>query len=274
MGTNYTKMIHIADVHFYNVNRHTEYREILSQFISEIRDIEEKTTDGEVGVLIAGDFFHQKITISNELNIIANWFLREISSICDVFIYAGNHDFIVGNKQRIDTLKGVLTLMNVPNIYYIDELLDYKSGVFNHGNISFCLYSIFDELNKPDMTNIPDNNIRIGCFHETVTGSETDAGYNETKGYDLSLFEGCDVVMAGHIHKRQELNHRGIKVVYSGSVIQQNFGENISGHGYLIWDLDELEYEAYDLENPYAFYKLEISSIEELEQGLERLVNR
>jgi hypothetical protein len=66
----------------------------------------------------------------------------------------------------------------------------------------------------------------------------------------------------------------GVKVVYCSSLIQQNNGESIHGHGYVIWDVDSCEYEFVELENPnYGFYKFRINDIVDIEEDKEVLVN-
>lgn len=83
--------------------------------------------------------------------------------------------------------------------------------------------------------------------------------------------------MCGDIHKRHEIqfnsNEDNIKAVYPGSLIQQDFGENVSGHGFLLWDVEELEYEEFDIENDYSLFKFKITSIEDIENQTEEFVN-
>lgn len=64
-----------------------------------------------------------------------------------------------------------------------------------------------------------------------------------------------------------------IPVSYSGSLIQQNFGESVSNHGYLWWDLETKTFEAYDIKTNYGFYNFKIKSLEDLETNSEKLTN-
>lgn len=64
-----------------------------------------------------------------------------------------------------------------------------------------------------------------------------------------------------------------IPVIQIGSLIQQNIGENITKHGYGIYDVETKEYRYIDLFNPRPFLKFSIKSIEDLETGTERLLN-
>jgi hypothetical protein len=64
-----------------------------------------------------------------------------------------------------------------------------------------------------------------------------------------------------------------IPVIQVGSTIQQNFGENISQHGYGVYELEKDEYTFINLPNPKPFLKFYIGSIDELVEGTESLIN-
>jgi DNA repair exonuclease SbcCD nuclease subunit len=66
---------------------------------------------------------------------------------------------------------------------------------------------------------------------------------------------------------------RKVPIVYPSSLIQQNFGESIKSHGYLIWDVETRTYIEKDVENRYGFYQFKIKSLDELEEGTETLTN-
>jgi hypothetical protein len=58
-----------------------------------------------------------------------------------------------------------------------------------------------------------------------------------------------------------------------GSLIQQNFGENIKGHGFGVWKVDTGEYFFEDLTNDSPFLKFRITDITDIEDGKEVLLN-
>jgi hypothetical protein len=64
-----------------------------------------------------------------------------------------------------------------------------------------------------------------------------------------------------------------IPVSYVGSLIQQNFGENVSNHGFLFWDINNKTFTEHDVENRYPLYQFKIKSLEDLETGDEKIVN-
>ena len=64
-----------------------------------------------------------------------------------------------------------------------------------------------------------------------------------------------------------------IKVVMPSSLIQQNFGENVSKHGFLLWDVETKTFTEHDVENTTPFYQFKIKSLEDLDNGTEVLTN-
>lgn len=270
------RVFHCADIHIRNVKRHEEYRIQLDKFVESIKENISDCEFNEMRIVVAGDIFHQKIQTSNEQTVLFSRFLKQLSEICPVILIAGNHDYLESNKDRMDSITPIIKSLELPHVKYLDFELDFKSGIYYDDNIAWCLYSIFDGFKKPDIETMRvdhPNKKFIGLFHGALTGSKTDTGFEFEHGVSLDIFEGCDVAMCGDIHKRQELNLGDILVVYPGSLIQQDRGESVSKHGYLIWDIENMEYDEVDLESDYGFYKFKINSIEELEEGLEEFVN-
>lgn len=64
-----------------------------------------------------------------------------------------------------------------------------------------------------------------------------------------------------------------IPVTYCGSLIQQNFGETVSKHGFLLWDIETKEIQEHDIETDYGFYQFRIKSLEDIENDNEILTN-
>ena len=56
------------------------------------------------------------------------------------------------------------------------------------------------------------------------------------------------------------------------SMVQQDFGESVDNHGYVLWDVGTKEHEHVNLESDYGFYTFRISSIEDIEEEMEKLV--
>ena len=270
-------IISISDVHVRNFKRMEETGEFLEKFVDYCRSFVEAHDQDEVRIVIAGDLFDQKITVSNESTTYISWLLRRLDEIAITYVICGNHDYLMNNSNRMCSLTPIFTMSNFKNCKYIDKELGFMSGIYEDENIAFCLYSTFEDFNRPEIELYKSNNpdkILVGLIHADINGAQTDVGRVTDKGLNPSYFDGLDFVIAGHIHKRQEIKKNGVKIVYCGSLIQQNMGENLSGHGGVIWDIETKTWNSFDLDiGEYGFFKFSIDSIDDIENDNEKLIN-
>ena len=265
-------IIHCADIHIRTFRQHDEYKQVFKTFLASIKDVVKDYEREEIRIVIAGDLVHQKIVISNEQLILGTWLLRKLEEIAPLIIIAGNHDLLENNKDRMDSITPMVKFLPNQNINYFKE-----SKCYLDKNIVWCIYSIFEENKRPDIEGarmeFGDDKTYIGLFHAPVLNAKTDIGYEIDHGAALDIFEGCDMALLGDIHKRQIFNHKGIQIAYPSSLIQQNFGEKVSKHGFLVWDIETKTYKEYDVENEAAYYQFKITSLEDLDNGEEKLTN-
>lgn len=270
-------IIHIADVHIRNFARLEEYSEQLTKVVEKCEEIASKYDKDEVRIVISGDLVHSKNTISNELMVFASYFLRQLEQIATVIVIAGNHDLIVENQSRTDTMTALFDTADFKNCKFLDAMLDYKSGCAIDNNVVWCLYSIYEDFLRPttiEATREANPNARfIGLFHGQIIGSTLNNGYVSDSGLDGDAFEGCDCVMAGHLHKRQVLKRGDTEIVYPGSLIQQTYGETVSQHGFAVWNLEDMSYKFVDIDTDYGLYDIEINGIDDIDEDKERLIN-
>ena len=270
------KVIHCSDIHIKNLLRHDEYAEQLTKFIERCQEICEPYEKDEIRIVISGDLIDQKNNITPELITFVSTFIRELEQIAKVIVIAGNHDLIVNNLSRKDAISSIFETASFENAFLLDMELNYQSGYVIDDNITWCLYSIFDNFNKPNIQEAqkeyPDNKI-IGLYHGMIIGSMLYNGNIVDSGVQGELFEGCDCVMAGDIHKHQELKRGDVKIVYPSSLIQQNYGETITQHGFAVWDIESMEYEFVPLTSDYGMYKFEIKDIKDIDNDKEILIN-
>ena len=270
------KIIHIADIHIRTFQRLEEYGNLLNSFIEKCKEVTKGLENDEIRILIAGDLLHNKNQISAEQISFASSFIRKLQEIGQVRFFSGNHDLVVDNATRMDAMTALFQTANFENAIFLDSYLGYESGILVDDNITWALYSIFDGFRRPDIEKAREespNNPIIGLFHGTVIGSTLDNGTLMDNGIDGNIFGGCDYVMAGDIHKRQELKRGDTIIVYPGSLIQQNFGETITKHGFVVWDIENNTHEAIDLKSDYNLYKFEIKSIDDIAEDKETLTN-
>lgn len=266
------KVVHLADIHIRTFRMHDEYMDVFKQLINDLTELLVDYKREEIRVVVAGDLVHQKIVISNEQLMLGTWFLRKLEEIAPVIIIAGNHDLLENNKDRMDSITPMVQFLPDKNINYFKE-----SKCYLDGNIVWCVYSIFEENERPDIESarlqFGDDKTYIGLYHAALINAKTDIGYEIDHGAGLEIFEGCDLVMLGDIHKRQSFNHKGTLIAYPSSLIQQNFGENITNHGFLLWDVENKNFTEHDVENKYSYYQFRIKSIEDIESGSEKITN-
>ena len=207
------KIVHLADIHLRTFRMHEEYMSVFKNLMSDLTDLLSEYKKEEIRIVIAGDLVHQKIVISNEQLMLGTWFLRKLEEIAPVIMIAGNHDLLENNKDRIDSISPMVQFLFDKNVNYFKE-----SKCYLDDNIVWCVYSIFEDNSRPDIEaareQFGNDKTYIGLFHGPLIGSTTDIGYEIEHGYNLDIFEGCDMVMCGDIHKRGVLNFNETKEIY------------------------------------------------------------
>jgi DNA repair exonuclease SbcCD nuclease subunit len=270
-------IIHTSDIHIRNASRFEEYAEQLTKFVNKCQELASPYEKDEVRIVICGDLVHQKNTITNELITFSSVFIRQLENIAKVIVISGNHDLVLSNTSKKDTLTAIFETAAFENAFFLDYELEYNSGYIVDDNITWALYSIYNDFKKPNIEDAkekyPDNNI-IGLYHGMILGAKLDNGdIVDNEGTDGDVFNGCDFVIAGDIHKRQVLKRGDVDIVYSGSLIQQTFGETVTQHGFVVWDLEKKTHEFIDLESNYGLYNFEIKKIEDIDNDEEILIN-
>lgn len=282
-----TKIIACADIHIPALKGIDELKVILTNFVKKCEQIVEEEGPDSVRIVVAGDIFHNKLAITNESILAAHWFFSQLDKICKTIVIIGNHDFLMNNMDRVDSLSPLFDIGGYKQVVFLDKELGCKSGIYDDDNVSWCLYSSFSGFNKPDidahkvLNNETDkkDNFYVGLIHGEVNGAITVTNYVSDTGIAQDVFDGCDFVIAGHIHKRQELKKNDVKIVYCSSINQKDYGESITGHGFVLWDIDvddklDISYKYIDIPNEDGgFYKFEINDISDLENDEEDLIN-
>lgn len=267
----------LADLHIPNDEKNRPYMDMIKQALAELLKDSKKYKKDEIRIVLTGDIFHNKIKTSNEAKKMFHETLNYLNAIGKTIIIAGNHDLLENNHDRIDSISPTFDIKDVyPNIIYADKALSYQSGYIVDENIIWALYSIYDKYSKPNLDGIKEeypDSLVIGLYHGDVTGAVTDTGRMCENGINTNLFNDCDCVMAGHIHKYQELKKNGVPIVYSGSILQQNSGENTTGHGFVVWDLEKMKHKLHEVKNNYKIYNFKIKSYEDIENDVEKLIN-
>jgi len=256
------RVIHFSDLHIKLFKDHDLYKLILNKAFDEWKAI------GPDRIVFTGDLVHSKNQMTPELVEFIAWVLTECSSICKTILIIGNHDALINNTQRLDTITPIINSLKDNNVVFYKDM-----GIYEDENVSWCVYSQLQGNIPPEIDTA--KGYKIGLFHGPINGLKTDLGFDfGDEAYDTDKFKGLDIVLCGDIHKRAVFNipnsKRGVMI---GSMIQTNMGENVRNHGYGVYDITTDEYNFVDLPNPKPFLKFKIESIDDLVEGTEKLLN-
>lgn len=247
---------HIADVHIRLYKRHDEYRLALAKLYSKLT----ANINTNRVIVVAGDIVHAKTDMSPEMVELASEFLRSLADIAPTLVIAGNHDLNLSNMSRLDSLTPVIKNLDHPNLHYLKH-----SGVYQVADTDFAVFSILDDREQwPDVTECRAEAHKVALFHGPVHGAMTDAKFIITNRHvETTMFDGYDMVLLGDIHRYQILQKRDEKnnkpvIVYCGSLIQQNHGETINGHGWCRWNVGGYTHEFIELPNDYGYYTFDL----------------
>jgi DNA repair exonuclease SbcCD ATPase subunit len=247
---------HLADLHIRNLNRHKEYRQILNKFLD---DVDNQKLEDAV-IFLGGDIAHAKTDMSPELVREITWFFTECAKRLPTYVITGNHDCNLNNKSRLDVLTPICENLNTPNLFYLRDTDTYEVS----DDVTFTVYSILDHKeNWPKGTDV-NGKKKICLFHGPVNAAKTDIGYTvQSESFTTEIFDGFDIVLMGDIHKRQIVQQRDKKngkpiVVYCGSTVQQNHGEYLENHGYLLWDIEKETFTEHNAHNDYGYLTIDI----------------
>ena len=281
-------IFHLSDIHIrVGDSQKSRFHEYATTFQHVVASLAAQPTIKEAIIVITGDLFHHKNKLEPCGLELALQLLRELAALAPVVLIRGNHDYrqdIPLERDMISALMGY----RLPNVTYLDT-----TGVHTIGNIHFGVVAIQDTLLYGSASGIakelpafpkaptgatvptgakapevPTEEYTIALFHGTI------ASCIGTHGYPIHWFGAYDAILLGDIHLQQI--HRATAIPleecdlpfttlrgsydfeqspwgYPGSLLQQDFGESLFGHGYLHWDLRARQVHAYHITNPRGF---------------------
>jgi len=290
-------IIHISDIHIRSGDsKKSRYDEYISVFNNLAESISQQPSilNKSAVIVITGDIFHDKNRIGPSGIKIAIHLLQKLSTLATVIVIRGNHDYRQDHPTEHDMISALISY-DIPNVIYFD-----RTDIHTFQNISFGLTAIQETLlygstsgianNLPPFPVPSDKNTyKVALFHGTINGCTLQNGSKTTRdGYPIDWFQGYDAILLGDIHLQQinrasiidnspsTLPHTSICQTYSyqdqipwgyaGSLLQQDFGETIKGHGYVLWNLQEKLINVYHIKNNYGMIKIHFNgNIDELE---------
>ena len=260
-------IFHISDIHIRLYQRKLEYLHVFEKLFQYLSS----PTHGKNNIIVVtGDIVHSKNELSPECDTMTFDFLSTLASIFPTLIIAGNHDALLNNRNRMDTLSSILHQRNTKNLYFLKQ-----TDIYQFQNLYFYVDSLLDEK-KIDMTKkYNSSGIHIALFHGSIPGWKNAKGYVSDSGEKyMEEFTAMDYVLLGDIHLFQYMSDKKPVAAYASSLISQNFGETDPNHGILIWNLLQKSQTFQPIQNPYRHQDLyllqnEIVSTDNVQSSLE-----
>lgn len=244
------KIIHLSDYHIHNQKWHERYREGNEFIYKQIENIKPER------IVIVGDLFDNFIQISNEAKILAAEFIRTLLTYSKVIIVPGNHDIRKNDIKRKNSVETIVNLLNDKNLVYLD-----KSGFYEDENVVWVNHSHLEKNINPWLHinhERKKDKIYIDLFHDPVNSCVINGiKLNSSQYRNISDFKG-DYGFFGDIHKFQYLDSNK-RYAYCSSTFQQNFGEDVDEHGFLVWDIIQGTSQFIKVEDKYKLITFKIT---------------
>tara|TARA_Y100000389_G_scaffold125559_1_gene122930 strand:- start:10394 stop:13969 length:3576 start_codon:yes stop_codon:yes gene_type:complete len=269
------ELIHISDIHIRNgdeiSSRYDEYSIVFNNLFNYLKTLDNIITK-KAAIVITGDTFHNKSKVETPGIMLFNKLMNNLGQLAPVYVILGNHDF---RQEKIDNNIDFLQAFeysSYKNVYFLQ-----KTGLYKANNIGFGLVSVKETLSIgsgsgiaehirefPDpsaFSKYPDITTTVALFHGTMKQSKFSENRVTNDGYSWDWIDiGYNIALLGDIHKKQVFPERksGLIAGYSGSLLQQNFGESLFGHGILIWNVEnnQINIKSKNIKNDYGYLKL------------------
>jgi DNA repair exonuclease SbcCD ATPase subunit len=272
-------IFHLSDLHIRHgdklQSRYDEYKLVFDNTLISIKNkIDEVHIKfNEHLIIITGDIYHNKNVIGSYGLLLYRTFIQELTKLGRVIIFPGNHCLVQSDTEMPNLLYS--SSFEIDNLIVLNET---KSFIID--NIGFSYVAINTTLdiyrNSGRVQELPefpkileDVKYKIGLFHGTFAKVKLYNGEEireDTKPYPLEWIKdlNLDFMLLGDIHKKQLFNYKKTICGYSGSLVQQNYGEDILDHGYLLWHLENKKVEEINIYNNIGYINIKENEKEEI----------
>lgn len=293
------RILHVSDVHIRAgdsvASRYDEYRTQIDKLLVALSKYEYETTL----VVVTGDLFHEKSKIGPCGQLLAQQLFRGLAKVAkETVVIRGNHDYRQDAPNEPDLIKPFFE--DVPeNVNYLDEtglfpIDDIEIGLVAVQDTLVKGAGTGVITNLPDFPQAdPDVKHSIALFHGSFGGALLQNGseVDNRSNYPLEWIQGYSLRLFGDIHVQQvhnaklqpgnEFTIRTKKETYTvskytltdnkdkspwgyaGSLIQQNFGESLWGHGFVEWDLENNTATLKHLPNDFGYVIATVNNLDE-----------
>jgi DNA repair exonuclease SbcCD nuclease subunit len=178
-------------------------------------------------VLMAGDIFESKNIKWEEQQLFLEKLFEADSKGFTTVVCNGNHDELATGVSHMwlpamiakaGGLKNTHVIDGEPKIIELDDLEMAVIPVVNNNMETKELKSLVEDMHAQVSCSKP----FVVMLHATISGANTDIGYNISGGPRIPDLPFVDYWAVGDIHRSQEIGHNAW---YSGSPIQHDFGD-------------------------------------------------
>jgi len=249
----------LADIHLQGKNL-TDKKAALKQAVDKILAIGTIKT-----VYLAGDTFHRRNISDREATTGAIYkvLMDELNRLIDAGIAIVAIEGNGIHEGRVGDQPGPLETLKRKGITVVDEGLMLDERLLPQALIA-CIPAVDNELEYAELkTTLADiKNIfslsanakvfKIIIHHLSISGATLPSGMELTgASFEISAAEleatGADLIIGGHIHKRQRIGER---IFYVGALCQNDFGEEGNEAGMAIIDTEKRTFEYVEIDAP------------------------
>lgn len=243
---------HLADIHIKNDQSTRESYDIVFKRLYET--IISYGHEDESLIVVCGDIFDNKTNIKPEAISMIKEFFYNLTNITDCVVILGNHEKPASNKEAMDVLTPIIT----QNFHTNKKLFLLKEKYYNYNNVLFGLTNLYDT--ETTKFYFETNKTKIALYHGYIHGAKLENGHEEhiVGRFNMQDFSSAEYLLLGDIHKFQYLNKEKT-MAYPGSLLQLSFGEDISGHGFIRWDLQNKKSEFVEIKNDYCYLTIRVN---------------
>lgn len=272
-------IIHISDLHIrvgdQEKSRYNDYLVVIQNLENMISLIPAVQQHSAV-VVFTGDMFEFKNRLDSYSVLLFNTFIDSITKYqLPLYIICGNHDLVQSSLDIPDVITSLLYRHNNDYVCYLNH-----TGHYIANNLGLGLVDIKDTLKKnsgsghveqlppfPDADLFPPSvTTKIALFHGSFQGAIFSSNKVYTGGMNINWIRDAhyDCAMLGDVHMVQ-LNPTSdwssqFIWCYAGSLLQLNFGENLEGHGFLLWDINTKKVTLNEVPCPTKFINLSMDN--------------
>jgi Fe-S cluster assembly ATPase SufC len=258
---NNLKIAHVSDIHIFNRRYHREFDKVSKKLYAGVAKARPDY------ILVSGDVFHVKGTLSPEAVQLAGDFFRSLADIAPTIVTVGNHDCLQSNAGRLDSISPIISALNHRDLTYAK----YSQVIDLDDNHDLTVLGILDEEEWENYKPRDNGKTHLVTFHGSVTGVTTDTGWTLEHGdIDAEILQRYDYGLLGDIHETQAIDSEG-KFRYAGSLCQNNHGEK-NNKGFLTWEFGPNNFWSYrhhHIPNPKPFMTIELTEKGNLPRNLD-----